>query len=178
MRENLADRVFGFLTVISYHGKNRQRNSLWRCRCVCGQERICRGADLKNRPNASCGCQQPRLAREANLTHGKRHTSEYNLWINVRARCRNPKHPRYANYGGRGITVCDRWRSSFENFLADVGAKPSANHTLERIDNNASYCPGNCRWATYPEQGSNTRLNRRITHEGTTSVSAVPLAIK
>ena len=96
-------------------------------------------------------------------THGLSGTPEHKAWINMKSRCFNPNHPRYSDWGGRGITVCDRWKNSFENFLADMGSRPTAKHSLDRIDNNADYSPENCKWSTKAEQSNNTRYNRLIT---------------
>jgi hypothetical protein len=98
--------------------------------------------------------------------HRKFNSPEYNAWTNMKGRCYNYNHPRYFDYGGRGITVCDRWRTSFEEFLADMGERPSPNHTLDRKDNNGNYEPGNCRWATIEEQGNNKSNNVRIEFNG------------
>ena len=95
-------------------------------------------------------------------THGMSKAPEYNSWNNMKARCFNSNNKRYLDWGGRGITVCDRWLD-FENFLADMGSRPTAKHSLDRIDNNADYSPENCRWSTRVEQQNNTRYNRLIT---------------
>lgn len=88
---------------------------------------------------------------------------EYNVWVLMRQRCNNEKNPAYWRYGGRGITICERW-NSFQNFIDDMGRRPTQKHSLDRIDNSRGYCPKNCRWATLVEQGSNKRNNRVITH--------------
>ena len=95
--------------------------------------------------------------------HGMTKTSEYQVWRHMKYRCFNPDHKRYSYYGARGITVCDRWKNSFENFLADMKLKPTPKHSIDRIDNDGNYCPENCRWATKAEQENNKRTNRLIT---------------
>jgi len=102
------------------------------------------------------------------ITHGQTCSFEYISWIGMFQRCNNPNDRGYSNYGGRGIKVCDRWFQSFENFLADMGKKPTPSHTIDRIDNDGNYTPENCRWATMQEQCRNRRNNRRITFQGKT----------
>ena len=97
------------------------------------------------------------------ISHGMTRTPEYHAWEGIKQRCFNPNHQYYSHYGGRGITICDRWKNSSENFLADMGSKPTAKHSIDRIDNDGDYCPGNCRWATKAEQENNKRNNRLIT---------------
>ena len=101
------------------------------------------------------------------ITHGMSRTPEYKAWFNMKDRCFNPNTKGYPNWGGRGITVCDRWLD-FENFLADMGTKPSPKHSLDRIDNDGDYCPDNCRWSTKAEQENNKRTNRLITIDDVT----------
>jgi hypothetical protein len=103
--------------------------------------------------------------------HGWARTPEYRAWKSMRARCENQRNPAFARYGGRGILVCERWHGEhgFENFLADVGPRPSPEHSIERIDNDGNYEPGNCRWATRVEQGSNKRNNATLTVNGETA---------
>ena len=104
-------------------------------------------------------------------THGMSRTPEYQAWQSMKNRCFNPNHKQYLHWGGRGITVCDRWLN-FENFLVDMGSRPTAKHSLDRIDNNADYCPDNCKWSTRVEQQNNTRYNRLITIKNETKTIA------
>lgn len=128
----------------------------WRVRCECGVEKDISLAHLKG-ATISCGCH--RKSNRPRLTHGfspkGNKTRIYRIWVNMRTRCNNPNSPNYEKYGGRGIAVCDRWNESFENFLADMEQPPSEKHTLDRIDSEKGYEPGNVVWATY------TRQNRR-----------------
>lgn len=95
-------------------------------------------------------------------------TPEYNAWINIKARCYNINNPRYASYGGRGIKVCEKWKHSFDNFLTDMGERPSDKHSIDRIDNDGDYTPENCRWATMTRQQNNKKDNTYLTHNGMT----------
>lgn len=130
----------------------------WECLCECGAKHVVKNRDLRN--TRSCGCLRADLGKE-NKTHGMALTPTYQAWHAMKQRCLNPKHRAWKNYGGRGITVCDRWANSFENFYADMGDKPK-NHSLERKDNNKGYLPENCCWATSKMQASNRRTNRRF----------------
>lgn len=107
-----------------------------------------------------------------NTTHGESHqTKEWAVWTHIRQRCYNKKSEFYQDYGGRGITVCDRWLATYQNFLNDMGRAPSKRHTLERTNNDLGYSPDNCRWATMKEQCNNRRSNVRITIEGVTKTA-------
>lgn len=112
------------------------------------------------------------LGNTSALRHGMINSTEYVSWRGMIQRCEDENCPIYLYYGGRGIRVCDRWRHSFELFLSDVGRKPTRNLTLERIDNNKDYEPGNCRWATRKDQARNTRSNRLLTCNGETKTLA------
>jgi len=154
----LGDR-FGRFTVIS----GGTRRYCWICRCDCGTQREITGSNLRAVKSTSCGC----LRRERNnhTTHGATGTLTHKRWRAMRSRCLNPSASNYANYGGRGITICDRW-SDFESFLADMGECPGPEMTIERLHNSRGYEPGNCIWATKLTQARNTSANRLLTHGG------------
>jgi len=136
--------------------------------CDCGGRTLKRVKSLLDKGAKSCGCLRSEARHQR--THGetlrKNPSAEYNSWIGMKGRCNNPNHPRWNDYGGRGITVCSKWDEDFSAFLSDMGRRPSAHHTLDRIDNNKGYEPANCRWATKQEQSSNTRRALRINLDG------------
>ena len=152
---DLTGMKFGRWTVLALHPKRtRLRRAIFLCRCDCGSEHLVQGASLRGGWSQSCGC----VAQELKTKHGQakgNRTRVYVCWANMRQRCSNPNNIGYSNYGGRGITVCERWQT-FENFLADMGHPPRGK-SLDRIDVNGNYEPSNCRWATSFEQARNKR---------------------
>ena len=158
---DLTGQKFGRLTVILQSGKGVYSNVLWLCKCDCGNEITVKSNSLNTNHTKSCGC----LQRDQVTTHGMTKSPEYSVWHGMLQRCSNPNNDSYAYYIGRDITVCDRWINSFENFYADMGPRPSPDYSIDRIDNNGNYEPGNCKWSTPEEQANNRRDNLLFTHK-------------
>lgn len=129
----------------------------WKCVCDCGVEKKISGKALASGLTKSCGCLNSERSRERHLVHGMAGTSEYRTWQHMLYRCHNNKAKEYQNYGGRGISVCGQWRRSFEAFFDHVGLKPRPDLSIDRIDNDGDYEPGNVRWATSKQQNENRR---------------------
>ncbi|NTA36835.1 AP2 domain-containing protein [Agrobacterium salinitolerans] len=163
--KDLRGKVFARWSVVSYAGMHPKNGAMWNCRCECGTERAVLGKYLWTEKSHSCGCYNVDRVVERNTRHGHavrdHKIPEYIAWENMRSRCNCTTDPRFKWYGARGISVCERW-NDFENFLADVGKRPSPNHTIDRRDNDRNYEPGNVRWATHAVQQNNRRPRNTV----------------
>lgn len=166
-RDDLTGRVFSKWTVVRFVGRSKWRVAYWECLCSCGNRRYVSQTPLLRGDSVCCGCTMAEHQRLKHTTHGKSHTPEYGAWKAMLHRCQSPKDARYKDYGGRGISVCDRWQN-VDSFISDMGSRPSPKHTLDRIDNDGDYCPENCRWVVRSVQDNNKRNNRYLVHSGLT----------
>lgn len=166
--KDLRGKTFGRLTVLEPVGRSNQRQVIWKSICACGQFSVTPSTNLLSGDTRSCGCLNREIARKAGdrtRTHGLAGTTTYAIWSSMRDRCTKPHRKDYPRYGGRGISVCDRWMSSFDAFLSDMGIRPSG-MSIDRIDTNGNYEPSNCRWATLKEQARNHSRNHNVTIGG------------
>lgn len=174
---DLTGQRFGRLLVVSFAGRTHHR--FWNCVCDCGNTTVSEQYALTHGNAMSCGCLTREMVSKACTIHGQawpRKTRVYAIWSAMLQRCSNPNCRLYKNYGGRGIRVCESWRTSFNSFQADIGTRPSRRHSIDRKDNDGHYScghckeciehnwPANCRWATVLQQAANTSTVRLITH--------------
>lgn len=153
--KNEVGNRYGRYTVISL-GDRKGGKVMWNCICDCGTEKSVRGTELRYGRTVSCGCYNLEKSKKQRTKHGCNHPLYY-THANMIQRCTNTENPEYKNYGARGISVCDRWINSFDDFVEDMGEKPSKNHSIDRVDNNGNYEPLNCKWSTREEQNRNMR---------------------
>lgn len=159
-----AGQRYGRLVAIKFFDRSRTGKARWYFRCDCGRVITATAVNVRNGHTKSCGCfqaEQRRVSRPK--THGRTDTAEYRIWTGMKQRCLNQKTPDFYRYGGRGITICDRWQK-FENFYIDMGSRPSFRHSIDRINNDGPYSPENCRWTTNHEQHRNTRRNHLVVY--------------
>lgn len=159
---DLTGMRFSRLEVMSRAGTKYNTQVFWHCVCDCGKSVLTNTASLRSGHTKSCGC----LSRDRVTKHGMHKSSEYLIWQQAKERCHNPNKASYQRYGARGIYMVDEWRDDFQRFLADMGTRPSKEHTLERVDNDGPYAPWNCTWATKDVQYRNRRQTVWIEFQG------------
>lgn len=164
--KNLLHQTFNHLTAIGIAGRTHDKKAKWLWRCSCGQLVIVAAHDVKNGQRKDCRCRISFTGVRHGMSVKGSVSPTYKSFQSMIQRCNNPNSTQYSRYGGRGIAICERWRT-FTNFLADMGERPKG-RTLERIDNDGNYEPGNCRWATLMEQNCNKRTNHNLTLNGQT----------
>ena len=168
--------VFGRLTLVSKLDRVVGQLSRWNCKCSCGTECVRDIVYLSGKTRApSCGCWRHQIlsagATKRATRHGCTGTPEHRAWLDMKCRCSSESHACWHHYGGRGIRVCPEWMASFEAFLDHIGPRPSKTHSLDRVDNDGNYEPGNVRWATRKQQNSNMRRSLFVTVGGVTKTA-------
>ncbi len=160
MAHNLIGRRFGKLVVQSRVPGSKFAYRLWACLCDCGKTSVVISRSLVTGNTTTCGC--GKWKKTHGHTINDKHTTEYGAWNTMKDRCHNRRSRSWKNYGGRGIRVCREWRNSFDAFFSHIGPKPSPELSVDRIDNNDGYRPGNVRWATAIQQARNSRRKRKV----------------
>lgn len=160
---DITGRKFGRLVAIRYVDHTPGGNARWLCVCDCGKTRVVCKIALISGTTKSCRCLAIEKTIERSTTHGKTNTPEFRAWSGMKDRCLRKGNKKYKHYGGRGITICKEWIESFDAFLRDVGPRPGPELSIDRIDNNDGYHPGNVRWATHKEQCLNRRPREQWT---------------
>lgn len=167
---NVVGRRFGRLVVLNNCEPVSGTRRRVECRCDCGTVVHVEPRELNKGHTASCGCLHKERVGRASIrthtTHGMSGTPEYESWMKIKARCLRSSDRKYPEYGGRGITICEMWTASFDNFYADMGPRPTPDHTVDRIDVDGDYTPENCRWATSKQQSRNKRNHRLVEWRG------------
>lgn len=164
---DLTGRRFGKLVVIERDliSPSKDFHKRWWCSCDCGNRKSVVASYLRDGRVVTCGCGRKTRLGDFTRSHGKSDTGAYNSWVGARSRCHNPSNPNFQWYGGRGITMCQRWRDSFSAFLEDMGDRPPGT-TIDRINNDGDYTPGNCRWVTQEANCGNTRIAKSVLWRG------------
>lgn len=175
---DMEGRVFSRLTVVS-RLRTGGGHAKWNCVCSCGRKRVVDGTKLRSGETRSCGCLKNEELSLRSTKHGMNETMIYRKFRSMHTRCGNRNDKRYMDYGGRGITVCERWsgEGGFERFLSDMGHPPTPMHQIDRGDNDGPYSPGNCSWKTRKENCRNKRGNRVIEYRGRSQCLAVPCSV-
>lgn len=172
--KDISGQRFGKLTAMEFVGLVKHK-AVWRCVCDCGNESSHTAIDMRSGNTTSCGCVKAVIGKTSNLKHGAsadgKTTKTYNIYRSMMQRCYDPRCKSYPDYGARGIKVCDRWREGYATFLADMGECPE-NYSIERIDVNGDYEPGNCKWIPLNEQAKNTRNTVRYLVDGVVMIQA------
>lgn len=173
---DMSGQVFGRLSVVRRSGSDGRGLALWLCRCECGAEKIIPGRDLRQSRQISCGCLRLERLKRGSLKHGMTGSTTWSIWRDMRKRCSNPKADNFIHYGGRGISVCDRWQE-FSAFFSDMGERPEG-MSLERKDVNGNYEPDNCIWIPAREQPNNTRRSIMVEIDGKSVCLKVACSIR
>ena len=161
-REEVLGNRYGRLVVVGEDTPDKFKHRRVVCQCDCGSTKTVALSQLREHKTRSCGCLQSEAAARITFSHGQSHSPAYQSWASAVQRTSNPKNPLFPRYGGRGITMCERWRNSFQSFVDDMGSRPDGT-SIDRIDNERGYEPGNCRWADDFEQSRNRRNVRSLT---------------
>jgi hypothetical protein len=163
--KDLTGKKFGRL-VVTGQAPSRGKGTRWECVCDCGGNTIVFVSNLTRGHTTSCGCWARESTKRRMTTHGRTRTAEHDAWMEIKKRCTDENYKQRDDYGGRGISICEEWTNNFSAFLSHIGLRPSPEHSVDRIDNDGNYEPGNVRWATRTTQNNNSRRNHKVTLNG------------